>query len=859
MKKNTLILFGSLAVFAMLMTCALFYHHERPEPFEEEEDAANFKNAPSDWMYNQRAYPFNQINREAYQEAYRQTKLARLDAAARDAGEWEVAGPQNVGGRITDIALHPADQNIIYAGTAAGGVFKSTDGGTNWEAVFENEGSNSIGDMALAVSEPNTLYVGTGEANGSFDSGAYFGTGVWKTTDGGATWKHAGLENSNHIGRVAVDPQNANRVYVAAAGVLYGKNEDRGIYRTLDGGESWEKVLYISDSTACIDVVVDPFDADIVYASTWERIRFPWQRKYGGLTSRIYRSKDGGTTWEQLTNGLPPDNPERGRIGLAISPSNPDILYASMTTNAITNVFDGLYKTTNGGDSWAKVDDGSISNIYSSFGWYFGKISVSPFNPDLVWILGVQLGRSGDGGASWQTATNGMHVDFHSLEVHPQNPDFIVAGNDGGVYFSNNGGGSWTHVEVLPITQFYNCEIDNLQPERLYGGAQDNGTLRTTTGSLDDWERILGGDGFHVIVDPTDNTYVYAEYQYGNLFGSVNGGATMNFLFNGGFDDRTNWNTPLAIDPNNPATIYYGANVLYRSDDRGVTWELISGDLTNGEPPGGSLSYGTLSTIAVAPENSQIIYVGTDDGNVQVTFDGGGTWTNISESLPDRYVTDIAIHPDNALEAIVTFSGFRNTDYLPHVLRTTDGGETWEDISANLPEIPVNDIIIDPDYPDKVYYIANDLGVWHTTDGGATWEVLGSNLPFTVVADLAFHAGTRTLVAGTFGRSMLKYDASGIEPTVSQDKTLTTQRHTMQVSPNPVTQSATVHFTLPKAVQGKLQVFNLGGQLVKNLADQGFTQGKNQWKLDVSGWPSGTYILRFQRTDQILTTRFVKS
>lgn len=853
MIKITWVFIVCLSALAVLAMGVFFYMKSQTIRLGKEEE---FKGYPSDWMYGQRAYPDNLINGDAYQEAYRLSKLAQLEASKRGADTWELAGPLNIGGRITGIALHPVDQSIIYAGTAAGGIFKSSDSGASWEAVFENEGSNSIGAIALAPSAPNVLYAGTGEANGSFDSGAYFGNGIWKTSDGGATWKQMGLEKVNHIGRIAIDPQNADRVYVAAAGVLYGKNEDRGLFRTLDGGQSWEKVLYLSDSTACIDVVVNPQNADIVYAATWERIRFPWKRKYGGLTSRIYRSKDGGNTWQQLTNGLPPDDPERGRIGLAISASNPDVLYASLTTNAITNLFDGLYKSTDGGDSWTKADDGSINGVFSNFGWYFGHVKVSPVNPDEVWVLGVQLGHSTNGGAGWTYATSDMHVDFHALEVHPQNPNFIVAGNDGGLYITQDAGIFWEHVQVLPITQFYKCEIDNLQPERLFGGTQDNGTMRTATGSLDDWEIFLGGDGFHVLVDPVDNAYVYAEYQYGYLFRSDDGGQSMNFLFNGGPNDRTNWSTPIALDPNDPMVIYYGSNILYRSNDRGQSWEPISNDLTNGPPPSGSLSYGTLSTIAIAPENSQVIYTGSDDGNVQVTFDVGGQWTNVSANLPDRYVTSIAVHPGNALEAIVTFSGFRNVDYQPHVLKTTDGGETWEDISANLPEIPVNDIIIDPDFPDHIYYIANDLGVWFTLDGGAVWDVLGSNLPFTVVADLDFHPGTRTLLAGTFGRSMLKYDATDLSPVAVREQSHSAGK--MNIFPNPATGMVNLHIALPKATKGRIQVFSSEGKLVETLTHQHFDQGKNTVKWNASHLQAGSYLLRFQDGERILTTKLIK-
>ncbi|MEK7255378.1 MAG: glycosyl hydrolase, partial [Bacteroidota bacterium] len=651
MKKTTILIPFILGAASLALLLIFHFSNQKPavEPAEEEG-----KMLPNDWMYFQRAYPHNHIDRQAYRDAFRITQLANAEARQRGAGEWEQAGPANIGGRITDIGLHPTDQNIVYAGTTAGGVFKSTDAGLNWEPVFENEGSNSIGDLAIAPSDPNTIYVGTGEANGAFESGALFGNGIFKTTDGGQSWSHVGLEESNHIGRIVVDPANPDRVFVAAAGVLYGKNEERGLFRSLDGGQNWEKILYLSDSTACIDVAINPANPNVLFAATWERIRYPWQRQYGGITSRIYRSTDGGETWQQLTNGLPLNSADRGRIGLAISPSNPNVVYASLTKNPITNQFDGIYKSTNSGDSWERVDNGDIEGIFSSFGWFFGNIRVAPDDPEKLWCLGVPMYQSGDGGETWWDVTQDMHVDFHALEIHPQNPDFMVAGNDGGIYISQNGGGSWMHVENLPTNLFYNAEIDYLNPTHLLGGAQDNGSLRTQTGSLNDWNRILGGDGFHVLVDPTDNNYVYAEYQYGNLFRSDDGGENMDFIFNGGQDDRTNWNTPIALDPSNPTIIYYGANLLYRSADRGDAFAPVSQDLTKGLHPSGSLAYGTITTIAVAPSDFQTIYVGTDDGNVQVTFDFCANWKNISAGLPDRFVSEVAVHPTDSKTAYVT-------------------------------------------------------------------------------------------------------------------------------------------------------------------------------------------------------------
>ncbi len=852
MKKELPYQLIALAVFMLLF----IWNCTPPPVIPDGEEGLSSKTLPHEWMYAQRAFPDNRIDKEAIKEGFRITKIAKQKARERYEKEWKLAGPINVGGRITDIALHPTDQDIIYAGTSVGGIFKTTDGGQNWEVVFEEEGGLSIGNLALAPSDPNTLYAGSGEANGSAVSGAFFGDGVYKTTDGGESWAFVGLENTQHIGRIVVDPDNADRVYVAAAGVLYGKNPERGLFRTLDGGETWENVLFISDSTACIDVVVNPENADIVYAATWERIRKPWQRKYGGLTSRIYRSFDGGDSWVQLTDGLPEDDEQTGRIGLAISPSEPNILYACYTTNFITNVFDGIYKSEDAGTSWTQVDDGTINSVFSSFGWFFGNIRVNPEYSDDVWVLGLQLVRSPDAGQSWINVTDNMHVDFHALEIHPQNPDLIIVGNDGGVYISNDGGFEWEHVKTIPNNMFYNCEIDHSQPDRIYAGAQDQGTVRTTTGDIDDFERILGGDGFHVIVDPVDPSFVYAEYQFGNLHRSDVGGSNMQFKFNGE-DDRTNWNTPIVLAPDDPMTIYFGGHRLWKSTDRGDNFTIISGDLTDGEHPSGSLSYGTITTIAVSPSDPQTIYTGSDDGNVNVTFNGGGNWTNISSGIPNRYVTSVAVHPQDPLIAFATLSGYRSVDYQPHILMTENGGDSWEDISSNLPEIPINDIIVHPDFP-NLLFIANDMGVWYSTSTGAVWEILGTNMPFTVVNDLDLHADEAFLIAATYGRSMLKLDISQLDPTPTKEELAI--RQSLKVYPNPVGSlaNANVAFTLPSSGFGEIQILSLNGSLLKKRDEQYFRKGKNEISIDLSGFNAGTYLVRIATAEGIFTAKVVK-
>ena len=856
-----------LPITAFLIALALFFSflscNQRPNDNRfkhEKEEGISSKMLPHEWMYAQRAYPNNKFNKEAIHEAHRITKEARVIAANRSNGEWESAGPNNVGGRITDIALHPTNEvKIIYVGTTGGGVYKTTDGGAEWEVVFEEEGAMSIGNIAIAPSAPKTVYVGTGEANGEGISGAFYGNGVYKSTNGGDTWEFKGLENSHQIGRIVVDPENPNRVFVAAAGILYDKNEERGLYRTLDGGDNWERVLFISDSTACIDVVMNPLNPSILYAVTWERIRMPWGRKYGGVTSRIYRSLDGGEAWEQLTNGLPADSPEIGRISLAMSPSEPNVLYASYTSHPVFNFFDGVYKSSNGGTTWGRVDESQIGWIYDTFGWFFGNLRVHPTNSEDVSLLGLFLLRSLDGGKLWQDATFDMHVDFHAVEFHPQDPDFIVAGNDGGVYISQNGGFDWEKSTGIPNNLFYNCEIDQLQPERIYGGTQDQGVQRTVSGAIDDYEEILGGDGFHVIVDPDSNNFVYAEKQFGILFRSDDGGDNMECIFNCDPSNypqlRNNFNTPLAMHPSDPTVIYYGAQHLYKGVDRGNEFFPISDDLTNGPHPQGSLSYGTISTIGLASSDPNVIYVGTDDGNVHVTFNGGDSWENISDGVPDRYVTAIAVHPSDATTAYLTVSGYREVDYQPHILGTFDGGENWGDVSSNLPEIPINDLIIHPQLP-KLMFIANDMGVWYSNNAGAEWDIVGINMPFTVVNDLDLHVEEQMLLAATYGRSMLKFDITQLELVPTKEE-LGIQR-TMEIYPNPASQFATLAIEFPWPVLGDIQLVSINGSVVKTIDNQHFTKGINERSIDLSDLTIGQYLIRVKTEKGVFSGKFIK-
>jgi len=801
---------------------------------------------PNEWFFMQRAYPFGQINQQAYIAALKQASVTRQALRAKDeVPVWKFEGPLNIGGRLSDVEMPPDNMQTMYVGAASGGVFKSVDAGLHWTAVFDEALSLSVGDIALAPSNPSVIYVGTGEANCGGGSLTYDGVGIYKSTDEGATWTHMGLEESRNIGRMAVHPTNPDIVYVAAMGNLFADNPDRGVFKTTDGGQSWQKILYISDSTGAIDVVLNPAHPDTVYAAMWERVRRPDRRSYGGSTCGIYRTYDGGENWTELTAGLPSSSPNIGRIGIDLCDASPQVLYAIYADNI--GYYEGLYKSVNGGNTWTQTNDGSLSGCYSSYGWWFGRVEVNPLNPDVAFVIAFDLYATYNGGNSYTDLSGwDVHVDQHAVYFHPLNDDYVILGNDGGLYSSQNQGSSWYFFQNLPITQFYTCEVDNTVPQRLYGGTQDNGTNRTLTGNTDDWENILGGDGFYVLVDPANNQYVYAEYQYGSFSRSTNGGNSFQSAMSGiSGSDRMNWNTPVVFDPQNPSILYYGSNKLYRSTNKAVSWSVISPDLTNG-PGNSNIVYATLTTIAVSPVNPDIIYAGTDDANVWVTADGGGTWTKISATLPDRWVTRVAADPVEESTAYVCFSGYRYNEYLPHIFRTTNLGAGWEDISGNMPEIPVNDIIVDPD-TNSTIYIATDAGVFVTRNLGNVWEVLGDSLPNVPVCDLVLHQGTRTLIAATFGRSMYSYDLyqDTLHTGTSISMALPDQIR-LSVFPNPFSTHTEINFHSSVKSPVRVTVLNASAIPVKTVYSGFAEPGSNRYTWDGSNdagmdTPAGVY------------------
>ena len=815
--KKILLLLSGLAVlttgFFVLQTTsntvAKSKVHHSPEPLE--------------YLWAQRAYPYGTVPSDAYYNALEQVRSQTQSRG--NTSEWQLAGPTNVSGRITDVAMHGKDSQTIYAATASGGVWKSTDTGNSWNPISDDLPSLSIGDIALDPSDQNTLYVGTGEPNGGGGSITYDGRGIFKSDNGGTSWTSLGLEESGSIGRIEVDPKRPERIFVAAMGHLFANNPERGIFRSEDGGQSWEKTLFVNDSTGAIDLAINPLHPDTIFAVTWQRTRKPNQRVYGGPGCGIWRSVDGGDTWNKLSAGLPSTN--LGRIGIAISPTQPNTLYAIYAD--LIGSFKGIYKSTNDGNSWTQVNGGDPG--YPGFGWWFGQIRVHPSDPNEVYALGLDWSKTTNGGQNWSQVSDYLHADYHAFYIHPLNNNLQVVGNDGGVYISYNGGDSWTH-RPFPITQFYTSEIDFQSPNIFSGGAQDNGTWRSGSGGLADWETIGGGDGFVTLTNPENPDIYYVESQYGGFSGS--NGATAPS------SSRYNWNTPYVFDPNNPDIMYFGAEKLFKSENGGLSWTAISGDLSNGPTGQNGVQYGTITTIAASPDNPNVLWAGTDDGNVWTTSNGGTNWSKVSANLPKRWITRVVADPYNENTAMVCLSGYRHFDDIAHVYRTEDKGQTWQNVSGDLPDIPVNDLIIDPSNSEEVWLIATDAGVFFTSNGGDTWNSFNQGLPLVPVTDLTFHAPTRHLLAATFGRSMYWQDLPFLTIGTKTPQTV----ENLNVTPNPFFQQTKLSFTNSAKQMAQIELFDLAGRRLRTVFSGELAPGEQSFELAGSELKAGTYLLK---------------
>ncbi len=841
-------LLSSFAFFILsLMTAFYFFNSGYVTKVVTEEESTE----PSEWMMTQRLFPYMQADPDVYIQALRQVKAMKSSLNKSDELSWTFAGPVNIGGRITDIEFNPIDPNIVYCSAATGGVFKSTDKGETWLPVFDDQAFLSIGDIAVDPVNPDIIYVGTGEANGGHNN--LPGGGMFKSTDAGGTWVPIGLDSAETIGRVIINPSDPNEIFAAAVGSYFSPTHQRGIFKSTDGGITWNQSLFVSDSTGAIDIVMDPANPDFLLAAMWERVRRPNSSHLYGPSSGIYKSTDNGDTWEPLgpATGLPNASSSNvGRIGLAISKTNPNISYALYNDGA---VYTGLFKTTDYGSSWTNADpDMEILNGVSNFSWYFGQVRINPADPNKIYVMDVGFMRSSDGGANWNLSYQ-THVDHHALAFDPADPNYIINGDDGGIYISTNGGATWMGPKEMPNTQFYEIGLDYNNPLKLYGGTQDNNSIRTQTGNLDDWNALIGGDGFYVVVDFTDPNIIYAESQNGFLQKSIDGGNNFNNARNGiNQNEPTNWSTPVVMDPNDHNVLYYGTDRVYRTTNGAELWTAVSPDLTDGIP---GTRLGTVTTIDVAATNSNVIYAGTDDSHVWVTTDYGANWTDISGTLPYRWVTRVKVDPNNENNVYVTFSGLKWHDPQSHVFKSTNMGADWTDISSNLPDAPVNAFAVDNNNPDRLY-LGSDVGAFMSYNGGISWQMIAEGLPVVSVYDMKIHPVENYLAIGTHGRSMYKINLDQLV-NINSSSTKPTGFSLSQNYPNPFNPSTNLSFRIGYSSFVTLKIYDALGNEITTLVNEEKQPGTYDVNFNAEHLSSGVYYCRLQAGSYIAVRKML--
>lgn len=707
------------------------------------------KQAPYDNMFELRNYPIFERGYPAYENALREAKEILSSRATQSYNlSWLTEGPYNIGGRINTIAIHPTNKNIMYIGVADGGIFKTIDAGTTWTPIFDNQGKLTIGDISIDPFNPNVIYAATGDPN--ISGFPAIGDGLYRSINSGATWSYIGLKDDKIISKIEIHPSDSNLLFCATMGMPFYKTNERGLYRSSNRGSTWTKILFLSDSTGIIDFETHPSNPNIIYASSWTRIRNNHEGIIDGIESGVYKTTNGGINWSKLSGGLPAG--VNSRVTIEMSKQNPNKLYA-LVVDTFLDV-GGVFKTTDAGSTWTSCSlIGLPSPAQGNFGWYFDGIKINPYNDENIFVLGVNLFASTDGGNSisqidpaWWTYE--VHADKHDLVF--ASADTIYLATDGGLYRTTDFGSNWTDEDYIPNTEFYHITVNPHETKQYAGGAQDNGT---TWGNSTDafWPRIYGGDGFTVQFVATDPSLVYAETQNGGLVSSDDGGANFNDI-SITTGDRTNWDQPYIISKHNPDVMYSGTYKLYKNTIAPLqNWSSISGDLTDGlvfEP-----RFHNISTIAESPFRAGLLYVGTSDGNVWRTDNDGAAWVNITATLPNHYITRVICSKIDTATIYVCNSGYKEGDTIPHIHVSHDKGATWTNISGNLPALGINDVE-SVSLTDSLLFVANDGGVYYTMDAGTEWKRLGNNMPFIWVFDVEVDAPNKRLVAGTFARSI---------------------------------------------------------------------------------------------------------
>lgn len=701
----------------------------------------------------------------------------QLDMDKLKAMEPRNIGPAGMSGRVTAIDVVREKPDVMYVGTASGGMWKSTSGGVDWKPIFEDQPVHSIGAIDIYQKNPSIIWVGTGEGNPR--NSASQGAGVYRSIDGGRSWEYMGLKETRTIHRVIVHPENPDIVYVGALGTPWGDTEERGLYKTTDGGKSWKKILYKNNRTGVADLVMDPSNPNKLFAAMWEHRRWPWFFESGGEGSGLYRSLDGGESWEEITSDDGLAEGPLGRIGLAIARSNPDRVYAWVESKN-----NALYRSDDGGYSWEKTVEMSEDRAMGNRPFYYADIYVDPKNENRVYSLYSYLSVSQDGGKSFESIYpyyNYIHPDHHAFYIHPDDPSFIIDGNDGGMNISHDRAKTWRFVSNIPVAQYYHINVDMQFPYNVYGGMQDNGSWQGPayvwrSGGIRNsyFEELYFGDGFDVVVDSSNARYAFAMSQQGNVGRVDLQTGHSNFVkpvHPEGTRLRFNWNAAIAADPMDDKTVYFGSQFVHKSTDRGNSWKIISPDLTTNDTTKqnqhksggltydatGAENYTTITAIAPSPLEDKVIWAGTDDGNVQVTRDDGQSWTNVADNMEDvpegSWVTQVNVSKFNKGEAVAVINNYRRNDWNPYLMKTTDYGKSWKNIaSEEVMDGYMLSFVQDPVEP-NLMFAGTELGLYVSIDGGEKWTQWTNGYPTASTYDMVIHPREHDLVIGTFGRA----------------------------------------------------------------------------------------------------------
>ncbi len=822
------------------------------------------KGYPNDQFFLQRMNPDGSFDFNAYEKGLHQIK-GNLEERGDEPGfdlEWTTQGPANIGARINTVAVHPQNEDIMYIGFSHGGAWKTTDGGANWIPIFDEQIFPSIADIELDPNNPDIVYIGTGDQN--IPHTAFIGDGIYKSEDAGMSWEHLGLTETRIISKIIIDPTDTEVIYVSTMGIPMLMNEQRGLYKTTDGGENWEQVLFISEQAGVIDMVMDPFDNQTIYASGWDRHRTNKISIVSGPAARIFKTTDGGENWTMLEGGLP-NLSDGGRTGLAISQQTPGLVYSMFVGNGSDHGHQlyGIYRSEDGGNNWEQIPDDDLpGNTLGGFGWYFGKIRVHPEIDDMLFLLGVDLWQGING--TWERMTPqwwfySVHADKHDLIfTHTQS---ILLGTDGGLYKTPDLGETWSDLENIPTTQFYRVAYNPHTPDLYYGGAQDNGTTGGNAGGITDWPRIFGGDGFQAVFHPTKPDVFYVETQRGNISVTDDGGNEWFGADDGinGDDDR-NWDMPYMMSHHNSDRLIAGTDRIYISE-AGTIPEFFpfSENLTEFDDTTTTRNH-NISTLHESPIDENLVYAGTADGKVWRTdavFDA--EWNDISAGLPDRYVTEIKASPTNVDWVYVTHSGYKDNEFIPRVHASKDRGETWADISGDLPDLAVNDIYVLPGHQDSVLFIANDGGVYATINSGQNWQRLGTNMPIIPVYDLEWNVEHNEIFAGTFARSIMSYPLDsllfGMPPDTSTSvDDLFISKLDLKIFPNPAADFVIIeNENMEMNNNSELIIRDVKGRLI--VQKQLYNTSKIE--IAISDWISGTYYVEMRTENVVQSGKFI--